>query len=54
MVVEIRDRFGVGDHEGQFTAPFDGGAGNPLGLPTIRTAPPFETSHPADRAIWSV
>jgi hypothetical protein len=45
MVVEILDRYGVGDHEGQFTAPVDGGGGNRLGPPPGRPRP----SRPATR-----
>lgn len=48
LVVDVLDRFDVGDHQALLTAPRDGGTGNQSGLMTIRNAPPLDAGHPAD------
>jgi flavin reductase (DIM6/NTAB) family NADH-FMN oxidoreductase RutF len=48
VVVELVDRFDLGDHQALLTAPQSGGTGTESGLMTVRTAPPFDAGHPAD------
>jgi flavin reductase (DIM6/NTAB) family NADH-FMN oxidoreductase RutF len=46
MVVEILDRFDVGDHQALHTSPTDAGAGRAHGLLTLGNAPSLEPGHP--------
>lgn len=46
VVVEILDRFDVGDHQAVLTAPLVGGPGDQSGLMTICNAPPLDAGHP--------
>ena len=48
LVLNLLDRFEVGDHQGLLASPQDGGTGSQSGLMTIRNAPPFDAGHPAD------
>lgn len=48
LVVELLDRFDVGDHQALLTAPTVGGPGAQSGLLTLRAAPPLKAAHPAE------
>jgi len=48
LIVEILDRFDVGDHQALLTGPREGGVGNRSGLLTVQTAPALDAGHPVD------
>jgi flavin reductase (DIM6/NTAB) family NADH-FMN oxidoreductase RutF len=48
MVVAILDRFDVGDHQAQYTAPVGAGPGSEPGLLSLGNSPPLEAGHAPD------